>query len=88
MLSRNESAKGALISAKPEKIAARNKKIRLSIFPPPSYVIVKLYVIHVTYMSIVLKIKFRVPSNGSLLSSLVQFSIFIKFKFNIKLHEL
>jgi hypothetical protein len=27
-LSRNEPAKGALISAKPDKIVARNKKIR------------------------------------------------------------
>jgi hypothetical protein len=31
MLSRNESAKGTFISAKPDKIVARNKKIRLSI---------------------------------------------------------
>jgi hypothetical protein len=29
-LSRNELAKGTLISAKPERIVARNKKIRLS----------------------------------------------------------
>jgi hypothetical protein len=33
-LSRNESAKGTLISAKPEKIAARNKNTRLSIGSP------------------------------------------------------
>jgi hypothetical protein len=34
-LSRKESAKGTLISAKPDKIAARNKKIRLSIGSSP-----------------------------------------------------
>jgi hypothetical protein len=33
-LSRNESAKGTLISAKPDNIVARNKKIRLSIGLP------------------------------------------------------
>jgi hypothetical protein len=31
MLSRKELAKGTFISAKPDKIVARNKKIRLSI---------------------------------------------------------
>jgi hypothetical protein len=30
-ISRNELAKGTFISAKPDKIVARNKKIRLSI---------------------------------------------------------
>jgi hypothetical protein len=33
-LSRNVSAKGTLIRAKPDKIVARNKKIRLSMGSP------------------------------------------------------
>jgi hypothetical protein len=49
-LSRNESAKGTLISAKPDKIVASNKKIRLSIW----FTLLPMRLIK--YMSILLRI--------------------------------
>ncbi len=44
ILAKKVSANGILISAKPLKIVARNKKIRVFMVFPPSQWIVRLYV--------------------------------------------